>query len=67
MGGLKMNNLKTVSIIVLIMSIITMIGGIIIVSYYVTNLYIRGASIFVLIMLATMVSRTVSLISKEIK
>lgn len=62
-----MNNLKTVSIIVLIMSIITMIGGIIIVSYYVTNLYIRGASIFVLIMLATMVSRTVSLISKEIK
>lgn len=62
-----MNNLKTVSIIVLIMSIITMIGGIIIVSYYVTNLYIRGVSIFVLIMLATMVSRTVSLIYKEIK
>ena len=62
-----MNNLKTVSIIVLIMSIITMIGGIIIVSYYVTNLYIRGVSTFILIMLATMVSRTVSLIYKEIK
>lgn len=62
-----MNNLKTVSIIALIMSVITMIGGIGIVIYYINNLAIRGLSIFILIMSATMVSRTVSLILKEIK
>ncbi|MBM6821012.1 hypothetical protein H6A19_17040 [Clostridium saudiense] len=62
-----MNNLKTVSIIALIMSVITMIGGIGIVIYYVNNLPIRGLSIFILIMSATMISRTVSLIFKEIK
>lgn len=62
-----MNNLKTVSIIALIMSVITMIGGIGIVIYYINNLPIRGLSIFILIMSATMVSRTVSLILKEIK
>lgn len=62
-----MNNLKTVSIIALMLSIITMIGGISIVTYYVNNLSIRGLSVFILIMSATMVSRTVRLISKEIK
>ena len=62
-----MNNLKTVSIIALIMSVITMIGGIGIVIYYVNNLSIRVLSVFILIMSATMVSRTVSLIFKEIK
>lgn len=62
-----MNNLKTVSIIALIMSVITMIGGIGIVLYYVNNLSIRVLSVFILIMSATMVSRTVSLILKEIK
>ncbi len=62
-----MNNLKTVSIIALIMSVITMIGGIGIVIYYVNNLSIRVLSVFILIMSATMVSRTVSLILKEIK
>ena len=66
-GRLRMNNLKTVSIIALIMSVITMIGGIGIVIYYVNNLPIIGLSIFILIMSATMVSRTVSLIFKEIK
>lgn len=44
-----------------------MIGGICIVTYYVNNLFIRGLSIFILIMSATMVSRTVKFISKEIK
>lgn len=62
-----MNNLKTVSIIALIMSVITMIGGIGILIYYVNNLSIRVLSVFILIMSATMVSRTVSLILKEIK
>lgn len=62
-----MNNLKTVSIIALIMSVITMIGGIGIVTYYVNNLSVRGISIFILIMSATMVSRTASLIFKKIK
>lgn len=60
-----MNKLRTVGIISLIMSYIVMIGGIAIVTYYVNNLYIRGASIFILIMSATMASRTVSLISKK--
>lgn len=62
-----MNNLKTVSIIALILSIITMIGGIGIVTYYVNNLAIRGISVFILIMTGTMVSRTVSFLFKEIK
>lgn len=62
-----MNNLKTISILALIMSLITMIGGICIVGYYVDNLSIRGISTFILIMSATFVSRTVKLISEEIK
>lgn len=60
-----MNKLRTVGIISLIMSYIVMMGGIAIVTYYVNNLHIRGASIFILIMSATMASRTVSLISKK--
>lgn len=60
-----MNKLRTAGIISLIMSYIVMMGGIAIVTYYVNNLYIRGASIFILIMSATMASRTVSLISKK--
>lgn len=37
-----MKNLKVISTLALIMSLITMIGGIGIVGYYVDNLFIRG-------------------------
>lgn len=59
-----MNNLKSVSIMALVMSLITMIGGIGVVTYYVNNLLVRGVSIFILIVSATMVARTITLISK---
>ncbi len=62
-----MNNLKTISFLALIMNLITMIGGVCVVTYYVDNLSIRGLSTFILIMSATLVSRTVKLISENIK
>ena len=60
-----MSNLKVVSTIALILSIISMIWGIGVVCYYVDNLFIRGLSVFILIMSCTFVSRTVKLISIE--
>ncbi|MEG2788758.1 MAG: hypothetical protein RR942_13165 [Romboutsia sp.] len=41
-----MKNLKVISTLALIMSLITMIGGIGIVGYYVDNLFIRGISVW---------------------
>lgn len=62
-----MNNLKIVSILALVLSVISMILGIDVVCYYVDDPVIRGLSIFILIMSSTFVSRTVALISREIK
>lgn len=60
-----MNNLKVVSTVALILSVISMIWGIGVVSYYVDNLFIRGLSIFILITSSIFVSRTVKFISIE--
>ena len=62
-----MNNLKIVSILALILSVISMILGIDVVCYYVDDLVIRGVSIFIMSMSSTFVSRTVVLIPKEVK
>ncbi|HAU5110996.1 TPA: hypothetical protein JD082_15180, partial [Clostridioides difficile] len=51
----------------LIISVILTIGGIGIVTYYVNNLFIRGLSVFVLIMSSSFVSTTVRLIFEESK
>ncbi|HGS9210996.1 TPA: hypothetical protein ACMU4J_003774, partial [Clostridioides difficile] len=59
--------LKTISIFSLIISVILTIGGIGIVTYYVDNLFIRGLSVFVLIMSSSFVSTTVRLIFEESK
>lgn len=57
-----MKKLKIISIFSLIISVILTIGGIGIVTYYVDNLFIRGLSVFVLIMSSSFVSTTVRLI-----
>ncbi|WP_246936904.1 hypothetical protein [Clostridioides difficile] len=57
-----MKKLKIISIFSLIISVILTIGGIGIVTYYVNNLFIRGLSVFVLIMSSSFVSTTVRLI-----
>ncbi|HBF7898490.1 hypothetical protein KLL36_08055 [Clostridioides difficile] len=57
-----MKKLKVISIFSLIISVILTIGGIGIVTYYVDNLFIRGLSVFVLIMSSSFVSTTVRLI-----
>ncbi|MBY2476081.1 hypothetical protein KWV16_04240 [Clostridioides difficile] len=62
-----MKKLKIISILSLIISTILMIVGIAVVAYYVDNLFIRGLSVFILIMSACFVSSTVSLIFKEAK
>ncbi|MDU4856460.1 MAG: hypothetical protein E6X72_18935 [Clostridioides difficile] len=55
------------SVFSLIISVILTIGGIGIVTYYVDNLFIRGLSVFVLIMSSSFVSTTVRLIFEESK
>ena len=62
-----MNDLKVVSILALILSVISMLLGIGVVCYYVDDLVIRGVSIFIMSMSSTFVSRTVVLIPKEVK
>ncbi|CEO27832.1 hypothetical protein [Paraclostridium sordellii] len=62
-----MKNLKVISTLALIMSLIMMVGGIGIVGYYVDNLYIRGLSAFVLIMSSILVANMVKLVFKDIK
>ncbi|WP_332869472.1 hypothetical protein [Clostridioides difficile] len=62
-----MKKLKTISIFSLIISVILTIGGIGIVTYYVDNLFIRGLSVFVLIMSSSFVSTTVRLTFEESK
>ncbi|KPI48498.1 hypothetical protein KW94_16525 [Clostridioides difficile] len=62
-----MKKLKVISILSLIMSTILALGGIAVVTYYVNNLFIRGLSVFILIMSACFVSSTVNLIFKEAK
>lgn len=62
-----MKNLKVISTLALIMSLIMMVGGIGIVGYYVDNLYIRGLSVFVLIMSSILVANMVKLVFKEVK
>ena len=62
-----MDNLKVVSTLALILSVISMIWGIGVVCYYVDNLFIRGLSVFILIMSSVFVSRTVKFISIKIK
>ncbi|HFZ6227419.1 TPA: hypothetical protein ACILPC_001234 [Clostridioides difficile] len=62
-----MKKLKTISVFSLIISVILTIGGIGIVTYYVDNLFIRGVSVFVLIMSSSFVSTTVRLIFEESK
>ncbi|HHQ8634747.1 TPA: hypothetical protein ACSVO5_001616 [Clostridioides difficile] len=62
-----MKKLKTISVFSLIISVILTIGGIGIVTYYVDNLFIRGLSVFVLIMSSYFVSTTVRLIFEESK
>lgn len=62
-----MKNLKVISILALIVSTISMIWGIGVVCYYVDNLFIRGLSVFILIMSSTLVSNTVRLVFKKAK
>ncbi|HFL2601309.1 TPA: hypothetical protein ACG3KG_002006 [Clostridioides difficile] len=62
-----MKKLKIISVFSLIISVILTIGGIGIVTYYVDNLFIRGLSVFVLIMSSSFVSTTVRLIFEESK
>lgn len=62
-----MKNLKIISILALIVSVISMIWGIGVVCYYVDNLFIRGLSVFILIIASTFVSNTVRLVFKEAK
>ncbi|AXU54784.1 TPA: hypothetical protein ACGFEM_003028 [Clostridioides difficile] len=62
-----MEKLKTISVFSLIISVILTIGCIGIVTYYVDNLFIRGLSVFVLIMSSSFVSTTVRLIFEESK
>lgn len=62
-----MKKLKTISIVALILSTISMIWGIGVVCYYVDNLFVRGASVGILIMSSTFVSNTVGLVFKESK
>ena len=62
-----MEKLKTISVYSFIISVILTIGGIGIVTYYVDNLFIRGLSVFVLIMSSSFVSTTVRLIFEESK
>ncbi|HBG5343713.1 TPA: hypothetical protein KQG29_001071 [Clostridioides difficile] len=62
-----MKKLKIISIFSLIISAISTIGGIGVVTYYVDNLFIRGLSVFVLIMSSSFVSTTMRLIFEEAK
>lgn len=62
-----MKKLKTISILSFIISTVSAIYGIGVVTYYVDNLFIRGASVFILIMSACFVSSTTSLIFKNAK
>ncbi|MCC0630246.1 hypothetical protein IR152_10015 [Clostridioides sp. ES-S-0108-01] len=62
-----MKKSKVISILYLIISTISAIGGIAVVTYYVDNLFIRGISVFILSMSACFVSSTVNLILKEAK
>ncbi|MCC0645334.1 MULTISPECIES: hypothetical protein [unclassified Clostridioides] len=62
-----MKKLKIISILSLVMSTISAICGIGVVTYYVDNLFIRGLSVFILIMSACFVSSTTSLIFKNAK
>lgn len=59
-----MKNLKIVSILALIITMISMIGGIGIANYYVDNLVIRGGAVFILIMSSYLVSNVVRLVFK---
>lgn len=55
-----MKKLKIISIFSLIISVILIIGGIGVVTYYVDNLFIRGLSVFILIMSSSFVSTTMT-------
>ncbi|HGM3505965.1 TPA: hypothetical protein ACKOR7_000519 [Clostridioides difficile] len=55
-----MKKLKIISIFSLIISVILTIGGIGVVTYYVDNLFIRGLSVFILIMSSSFVSTTMT-------
>lgn len=59
-----MKNLKIYSTLASIISLILMIGGIGIATYYVDNLTIRGLFVFILILLNILVANTRKLISK---
>lgn len=62
-----MKRLKIISIVALILSTISMIWGIGVVCYYVDNLFIRGTSVFILVMSSVFVSNTVGLVFKGSK
>ncbi|KPI49085.1 hypothetical protein IM33_16185 [Clostridioides difficile] len=62
-----MKKLKIISIFSLIISVILTIGGIGVVTYYVDNLFIRGLSVFILIMSSSFVSTTMRLIFEDAK
>lgn len=59
-----MNNPKIVSILALILSIISMILGIYVATYYIDHLYIRGISVFTFTMTSAFVARTTRLVCK---
>ena len=60
-----MDNLKIVSTISFILSIVLMIMGIGVVVYFVDDLFIRGLTIFLLIMSSVFVSRTMRIVFQE--
>ncbi|WP_099188316.1 hypothetical protein [Tepidibacter mesophilus] len=62
-----MKNLKIISILALIVSVISMIWGIGVVTYYVDNLFVRALSVAILNISAILVSNTVRLVFKEAK
>lgn len=59
-----MKQLKTYSTLTSVISLVLMIGGIGIATYYVDNLTIRGLFVFILILLNILISNTRRLISK---
>lgn len=60
-----MNKNKKLGITTLIISVISMIWGIGVVSYYVDNLLIRALSVFIFVVACSLVSNTVKSIFKE--
>ena len=62
-----MKKIKIISIITLILSVISMIWGIGISTYYIDNLPIRSVSIGILITSSVFVSNLVGLIFRELK